>query len=138
MNKSTEEKSLTVIKETSIFGRIRKFFQNIFGGKKQKYQYIEENFTSNQNEQKHNFMALDNIEVKFQNFREGRIKEKDLTKEEKEKMTRNVPRKNRNRRTGNKSSKKGNYKTKSRISKNQLNMFNKHCRGALWASVYGL
>lgn len=87
MNKSTEEKSLTVIKETSIFGRIRKFFQNIFGGKKQKYQYIEENFTSNQNEQKHNFMALDNIEIKFQNFREGLIREKDLTKEEKEKMT---------------------------------------------------
>lgn len=122
MNKNTEEKSLIVIKETSVFGKIIRFFQNIFGGKKQTYQYVEENIIDNQNEQKSSFMALDNIELKFQNFREGLIREKDLTKVEREKMVRYVPTKNTNRRARNKSFKKGNYKTKSRISKNKLNM----------------
>lgn len=85
--RNTEEKSLTVIKDKNIFTKVKDFFRNIFNRKKQKYEYVEESNYNGSISQKRNFMALDDIETKFQNFRQGNIKEKDLTEEEKEKMT---------------------------------------------------
>lgn len=87
VSRNTEEKSLTVIKDKNIFTKVKDFFRSIFNRKKQQYQYVEESNYNGSISQKRSFMSLDDIEVKFQNFRQGNIKEKDLTAEEKEKMT---------------------------------------------------
>lgn len=83
MVNNTEEKSLTVIKDKNIFTKVIDFFHKIFNRRKQTYQYNEEINSNNQVTPKHNLMALDNLEMKFQNFRNGYIKEEDLTEEEK-------------------------------------------------------
>lgn len=87
MVNNTEEKSLTVIKDKNIITKVINFFRNIFSKKEPIYQTVEESNYSNQTTPKQSFMALDDIEIKFQNFRQGNIKEEDLTEEEKKKMT---------------------------------------------------
>lgn len=86
MVNNPNEKSLTVIKHKNIITKVISFFRNIFKRKDPIYQNAEETNYNNQDTQKHNFMALDDIEIKFQNFRQGNIKEEELTEEEKQKM----------------------------------------------------
>jgi len=86
MVNNTNEKSLTVIKEKNIITKVIGFFRNIFKRKDPIYQNSEETNYNNQDTQKPNFMALNDIEIKFQNFRQGNIKEEELTEEEKQKM----------------------------------------------------
>lgn len=87
MVNNTEEKSLTVIKDKNIITKVISFFRNIFSKKEPKYQTAEESNYNDKTTPKQSFMALDDIEIKFQNFRQGNIKEEDLTEEEKQKMT---------------------------------------------------
>lgn len=88
MINNTEEKSLTIIKDKNIFTKFMDFFHKIFNRRKKAYQYIDEDINANsQITPKRRFMALDNLEMKFQNFRNGYIKEEDLTEEEKMELT---------------------------------------------------
>lgn len=87
MVNNTKEKSLTVVKEKNIITKVINFFRNIFNKKEKIYQNSEEINYENQSTQKHSFKTLEDIEIKFQNFRQGHIKEEDLTEEEKQKMT---------------------------------------------------
>ena len=84
---NTEEKSLTIIKDKNIFTKVIDFFHKIFNRKKQTYYSVEETNSESKTTTKPRFMALDSIEVKFQNFRNGYIKEEDLTEEEKIELT---------------------------------------------------
>lgn len=87
MVKNTEEKSLTAIKDKNIFTKMIVFFKNIFNKKEQTNQNAEQNHYNNKTNRQYSFLELDNIEIKFQNFRQGNIKEEELTEEEKQKMT---------------------------------------------------
>ncbi len=87
MVNNTEEKSLTIIKDKNIFTKVIDFFHKIFNRKNQTCHYVEETNPESKATTKRTFMALDSIEVKFQNFRNGYIKEEDLTEEEKIELT---------------------------------------------------
>ena len=86
MTNNTEEKSLTVIKDKNIFTKVIDFFKNIFNKKEQTNQNTEQNHYNNQTNRQYSFATIDNIEIKFQKFRQGAIKEEELTEQEKQKM----------------------------------------------------
>ena len=86
MTNNTEEKSLTVIKDKNIFTKVIEFFKNIFNKKEQTNQNTEQNHYNNQTNRQYSFATIDNIEIKFQKFRQGAIKEEELTEQEKQKM----------------------------------------------------
>lgn len=77
---NTEEKSLTIIKDRNIFKKFMNFFHNIFNKRKQTYEDIDSN---SKIIPKRSFIDLDNMEMKFQNFKNGYIKEEDLTEKKK-------------------------------------------------------
>ncbi|MCI8700400.1 MAG: hypothetical protein HFJ47_03555 [Clostridia bacterium] len=87
MVNNTEEKSLTIIKEKNIFTKVIGFFHKIFNRKKKTCYYDAEINLESKTTTNRSFMALDSIEVKFQNFRNGYIKEEDLTEDEKIELT---------------------------------------------------
>ena len=90
MKDNTNEKNLVVIKNKNIFSKILDFFNSVFSKDKEKTQssdiddikYKKENVVK-----KNNFVIIDDIEKKFQDFRRGYIKEEDLTEEEKRQLT---------------------------------------------------
>lgn len=90
MKDNTNEKNLVVIKKKNIFSKILDFFNSVFSKDKEKTQssdiddikYKKENVVK-----KNNFVIIDDIEKKFQDFRRGYIKEEDLTEEEKRQLT---------------------------------------------------
>lgn len=87
---NTNEKSLVIVKKKNVLTKIVDFFLNIFNKNKHTYKEIEQdNYIPESNNTiiKNNFVAINDIEKKFQDFRRGYIKEEDLTEEEKEKLT---------------------------------------------------
>ena len=98
MKENTQEKSLVQVNEKSIFYKIKSFFRNLFS----KNIKIEENIVSDENtnnntkieEKKSKFLeSIKNIEneetilLKLQKqYRNGEIKEEDLTEEQKKSL----------------------------------------------------
>lgn len=98
MKENTQEKSLVQVNEKSIFYKIKSFFRNLFS----KNIKIEENIVSDENtnnntkieEKKSEFLeSIKNIEneetilLKLQKqYRNGEIKEEDLTEEQKKSL----------------------------------------------------
>ncbi len=86
MVNNTKEKSLTVIKEKNIFTKVINFFRGLFNKNKKNILDNEQYNYNNQIIQKQSFLAPSDIEIKFEEFRQGNIKESDLTQNEKQQM----------------------------------------------------
>ena len=93
MDNNTNEKSLVQINNKGIFSKIKLFFKNIFSKNKSQNTIVKENITNtdNQNDnKKEQFIEdikkiedKDTILLKLQkDFREGKIKEEDLSEEQ--------------------------------------------------------
>lgn len=89
MNKNNTEKSLIKVNENSIFFKIKKLFKKIFDQKKYKGNIIEKNdYNLKENIKKEQFREyiknIENEETRLiklqQKYRNGEIKEKQLTK----------------------------------------------------------
>ena len=87
MINQSNNQSMMVVKEDTIFNKIIKFIKRIFNKNNMENINVIKEESKPTNNIKNNIAKLDEIELMFQNFRKGLVKECELSDEEKEKIS---------------------------------------------------